>query len=210
MEFFSSLAFFHFLRPAWLWLIPVTLYLWWRVRVRKISNSKITSGIAPHLASALTVGNTKKLKWLAIDGITITLILISLATAGPTWSRIPNPLVAQTAPLVVVISLSEAMKSNDVPPTRAERATQKFLDILDTRAGAKTALMVYAGTAHKVVPLTEDPEVLKPFAEGLSPDIMPESGDNAAAALSLAIEMISKEKVQGAILFISDNINGSS
>ena len=166
MEFFASLVYFHFLRPGWLWLIPATLYLWWRIRVRATSQPKIATGIAPHLATALTVGNTKNFKWLAIDSIAITLILISLATAGPAWNRIPNPLVAQTAPLVVAISLSESMQSNDVPPTRAERATQKFLDILATRAGAKTALMVYAGTAHKVAPLTEDPEVLKPFVEG--------------------------------------------
>ena len=210
MELFASLAYFHFLRPAWLWLIPVTLFIWWRVRFRVTSRPNIATGIAPHLATALTVGNTKNFKWLAIDGVAITLILISVATAGPAWDRIPNPLVAQTAPLVVAISLSESMNSTDIPPSRAERAGQKFLDILATRAGAKTALIVYAGTAHKVVPLTEDPEVLKPFIEGLSPEIMPSQGHNASAALTLARNIITKEQVPGAILFITDNLDSTN
>ncbi len=50
------------------------------------------------------------------------------------------------------------MTANDVVPTRLERAKQKTEDLLKLRAGARTALVAYAGTAHLVVPMTNDPD----------------------------------------------------
>ena len=91
----SGLDFFHFLRPWWLALIPAALILWWRIRSRATVRPHPPAGIAPHLAAALTVGGGGASRILAIDGVIATVFLISLGAAGPTWSRVPNPLVAQ-------------------------------------------------------------------------------------------------------------------
>jgi Ca-activated chloride channel family protein len=99
------------------------------------------------------------------------------------------------------------MLSTDVAPNRLERAKQKILDLISARAGARTALIAYAGSAHRVAPLTEDPEVLKPFLEGLSPDVMPAKGQNATAALELAQTVLATEEVPGAILFVLDELD---
>lgn len=206
-EALAALEFFHFLRPWWLGLIPIGLVLWWRIRSRATGRRDVTSGLAPHLAAALTVGENRRRKLLPIDGVALTLVLILLAVAGPTWSQVPNPLVAQTAPLAVAFAVSKSMLTTDVPPSRLERAKQKLLDLLAIRAGARTALIAYAGTAHRVVPLTEDPEVLKPFIEGLLPQIMPKDGRNATAALELARQAMAAEEIPGAILFILDELD---
>ena len=67
------------------------------------------------------------------------------------------------------------MRSNDVLPTRLERARIKILDLVAARTGARTALIAYAGSAHVVIPPTTDIDVIKPFLEGLDPAIMPVS-----------------------------------
>ncbi|TDJ68701.1 MAG: VWA domain-containing protein, partial [Proteobacteria bacterium] len=130
---------------------------------------KPSGALAPHLAAALTVGARGTGGVMAIDGVAVCAALIALATAGPTWNRVPNPLVAQTAPLAIVLEVSKTMLQADVAPNRLERAKHKILDLLAVRAGARTALIAYAGSAHRVTPLTEDPEILKPFLEGLGP-----------------------------------------
>lgn len=209
MELVANLEFFHFLRPAWLWLILPTMLLWWRIRRRATVLPAAPAAIAPHLAAALTVGGSSRLRLLPIDGIALIVVFLSVAVAGPTWSRIPNPLVANTAPLVVALNLSESMESTDIAPSRLERARQKILDLLNTRGGARTALIAYAGSAHRVVPLTEDAAVLKPFIEGLEPGVMPESGRNAGDALELARQTLADESVPGAILFITDELEGA-
>jgi Ca-activated chloride channel family protein len=208
-ELFDMLAYLHFLRPGWLVLVPAALLLWWTVRVRAAGRPDPPSGLAPHLAAALSVGSERRLRILAIDGVAATIVLASLATAGPTWSRVPSPFVAQTAPLAVALATSESMLAVDVAPNRLERAKHKLLDLLAARAGARTALIAYAGSAHRVVPLSEDPEVLKPFIEGLSPGVMPRDGRNATAALELARAALRDESVPGAILFILDELDSA-
>lgn len=206
-ELTDMLSFFHFLRPGWLLVVPATLLLWWHVRLRANRRRDPPTGLARHLALALSVGTDHRLRILAIDGIAATIVLAALATAGPSWSRVPSPLVAQTAPLAVALATSESMLAVDVAPNRLERAKHKLLDLLAARAGARTALIAYAGTAHRVVPLSEDPEVLKPFIEGVSPGVMPSNGRNATAALELASAALRDEPVPGAILFILDELD---
>ena len=207
----SDLAFnfslFHFIRPWMLIPVPLILLLWWRVRRPTWEQDRLPEGLAPHLAEALSVGSDQRSKILPIDAAALFMILGALAAAGPTWSRVPNPLVAQTAPMAVVLEVSKSMEKRDIAPSRLERAKHKILDLLDRRAGARTALIAYADTAHRVVPLSEDPEVLKPFLEGLSPEVMPKDGANAGAALEAAVTALAAEKTPGAILFVADSVD---
>jgi Ca-activated chloride channel homolog len=206
-DMLTFLEVFHFSRLWPLVLVPVVLLLWWRIRTRASVGTSLPTGIAPHLAKALSVGNLTKRRLYPIDGVALTLILIALGAAGPTWSRVPNPLVADTAPLVVVLKVSKSMGRTDLPPSRLERGKHKILDLLQGRAGARTALVAYAGSAHRVVPLTEDPAVLKPFLEGLSPQVMPSDGQNASKALRLANAALAAEEIPGAILFVLDTFD---
>lgn len=205
--FFEQLTVFHFIRPWWLLLIPAALALWWRVRHRATRQEEPVTGLALHLADALRVGSDRRRRLMPIDGVATLMVLTTLAAAGPTWSRVANPLLAQTAPLAIALAASESMLSRDIAPSRLERAKFKIRDLLSTRAGARTALIAYAGTAHTVTPLSDDPEVLKPFLEGLSPDVMPTPGNNATAALTLAASALTADSTPGAILFAADDID---
>ncbi|WP_122072322.1 VWA domain-containing protein [Pseudophaeobacter sp. EL27] len=198
---------FHFLRPLWLLtLVPLAL-IWWRIRWQKTRDDPLSEGIAPHLARALTVGLHEGRKVYPIDGVALTLGLLVLAAAGPTWSRVANPLLAQTAPLAVVLKITPSMKNIDVPPTRLKRASFKILDLIERRAGAQTALIAYSGSAHRVTPLTEDPNILKSYLSGLAPDMMPVSGDRADQALELAKVELEGSETPGAILFVLDDLS---
>ncbi|MCP4382961.1 MAG: VWA domain-containing protein [Hyphomicrobiales bacterium] len=207
--FLDLLGNFHFIRPLWLLLVPIALVLWWRIRTRATTPPPPPSGVAPHLAEALTIGEQGRRRLLPIDGVMAAVVFAALGAAGPAWTRVPSPFVAQTAPLAVALQVSESMMARDVQPTRLERAKHKILDLVEARAGARTALIAYGGTAHRVAPLTEDPEVLKPFLEALSPDIMPSDGHNASAALALASETLAGEEYQGAALFVVDTIDAA-
>ncbi|WP_299475764.1 VWA domain-containing protein [uncultured Roseibium sp.] len=205
-ELYEGLSAFHFIRPLWLLLLPVTAYLWWRIRREATRGPDLPETIAPHLATALTVGKRADARFLPIDVVAVFLGLLLIAAAGPAWSRLSNPLVSDTAPLVVTLKVSKSMLNSDIPPSRMERSKHKILDLLSERAGAKTALVAYSGTAHQVVPPTEDPEVLKPFLEGLEPDVMPRDGNSARAALLLSQGIIGALESPGAIVILADQI----
>lgn len=201
------IAVFHFLRPFLLLAVVPIVLIWWRVRPRRAVEENVTDGLAPHLARALTVGFDDGRRVYPIDGVALTLALLVVAAAGPTWSRVDNPLLAQTAPVAVVLKVTPSMENVDVQPTRHKRASFKILDLIERRAGAKTALIAYSGSAHRVTPLTEDPNIVRSYLSGLSPDIMPNEGDRADQALALAQTEIAKSETPGAILFVLDDMN---
>ncbi|WP_171099143.1 VWA domain-containing protein [Ruegeria sp. HKCCD7255] len=205
----QSLAEFHFLRAGYLlFLIPITI-LWWRLRPRKSAAQKLPDGIAPHLSAALLLGADDRRRVYPIDLAMLAALLITLAVSGPTWSRATNPLIADTAPLVIALKVTDSMEQTDLTPTRLERAKYKITDMITARSGAQTALIAYAGSAHQVAPLTEDPNILRPLLEGLVPAVMPQQGDVASIALDLALNILESNETPGSVLFVLDDLEPS-
>lgn len=204
------LELFHFMRPMWLLALPVIVGLWWIIRPKKSLNPAIASGLAPHLAKALMVGSNAERKYFPIDTLALGLVLLTIAVSGPTWSRAANPLLAETAPLVVALKVTPSMEEADIPPSRLQRASFKIQDLVARRSGGQTALFAYAGTAHRVAPLTQDPNIISSFLQGLSADTMPKEGDRADLALQRSINEISRAETPGAILFVLDDFDPSN
>lgn len=203
----TALAAFTFLRPLALLALPVLAALWLLLRRRARAEAAPTAPIAPHLLAALAIGGEGRRR---IDGPDLALpaaMLLAIGVAGPAWRPAPAPFVAETAPLVIALDLSPTMTARDLAPSRLERGKQKIRDLLALRAGGRAALVAYSGTAHVVMPLTEDPSVLLPFLEGLDPAIMPDHGRAASKALALGETLLAGEDAAGSILFVTDGID---
>ena len=199
-----NLELFHFIRPLCLLAVPAVLLVWWLVRRQSVSSELVTGVVAPHLQDALTTGRSSKSWFKPVDGIALGLLAAAFATAGPTWSKVQSPWFSETAPLVVAVEVTDSMRSNDLQPSRLDRARFKVLDLLEQRTGSRTALIAYAGSAHIVMPPSTDNEVLKLFLESLDPAIMPSAGTNAASVLPLADQVLGEEAAIGTVLFVTD------
>ena len=206
----TALENFHFLRPLWLVIIPFVI--WLHLRLRRQFN--VAAGwkhvIAPHLLQHLTVNGDSD-KWLRpYQLMTAALILTSVALSGPTWQRVITPFTQDKAPLIIALQMTPTMLATDQQPTRLERAKQKIRDLLEVRQGARTAVIAYAGSAHAVLPLTDDSALIGIYLESILPGIMPRDGNDATLALTLAEDMLSKEEAAGTILFMTDGIDRTS
>jgi Ca-activated chloride channel family protein len=133
-------------------------------------------------------------------------LLATLALSGPTWQHEPAPFADDEAVLVIVIAVTPTMLAQDIQPSRLQRAAQKVHDLLAHRPGTRTALVAYAGSAHLVMPLTRDADLITRFVADLSPAIMPMEGDAPAEALTLAAEQLRKFGLRGSILLITDSV----
>lgn len=198
------MEYFHFLRPLWLLCVPAALWLVWIWDRQADQRRQWADIIAPHLLDHLVVGGKQGFRLRPMHMIAGAVILAGIATAGPVWEREPPPFTEDKAPMVVAIDLSRTMDAVDVPSTRLERAKEKVRDLATLRSGSRTGLIVYAGTAHLVLPPTEDPALLEIFLAALETDLMPVAGRNAAAALALADRLLEKETAAGTVLFITD------
>lgn len=205
---FEGLSEFHLLRPWWLLGLLASLLLYAGLRFRLSADRRWRGVIAPHLLQHLKVGGGSGSWFRPVHMVTLVTVLASLGLAGPTWQREETPFSEDLAPLVLAVDLSQGMDAIDVPPTRLERAKQKARDLLALRRGARTGLLVYAGTAHMVLPFTDDPSALETFVMALETGVMPVPGKDPEAALTLAEEMLGRDTVPGTILFMTDGIAG--
>ncbi|MBQ4855375.1 tetratricopeptide repeat protein [Rhodanobacter sp. B2A1Ga4] len=201
---------FHFLRPWWLAaLLLLPLLGWFGVRrnVAQVELSRLVDAeLLPHLLRGRAVNRSLPL-WLFALGWT----LCALALAGPTWSRVEQPLYASRAAQVVAISLSQRMLARDVTPSRLDRARYKARDLLHANQDGLNALIGYAGEAFVVAPLTADAHSLDDLLAAMAPDTMPVDGDNAAAAIERGVALIRGGKAGGgSLVLITDQADAAA
>jgi Ca-activated chloride channel family protein len=198
---------FHFLRPWWLLFIPYVF--WLHAGLRRADHARLQwqGAIAPELLRHLTVAGQRRLRLRPYQLMTVMLTLTSIVVAGPTWNREITPFTEDRSPLVIAIELTPSMLGTDQQPTRLARARHKVRDLLKRRQGARTAVIGYGGSAHLLLPLTDDPQLLEVYLEALHPNLMPRAGDLPTEALALAEEILAGEGVPGSVLFLTDGID---
>ena len=200
---------FHFLRPVWLLAaIPAILLVgvMWRV------NSNVTAwdkAIDKTLLPFLLDRSKNAAQRTPLLMLLFAWILSALSMAGPVWEELPQPVQKREDALVIVLDLSLSMFAPDHNPSRLDLAKRKLRDILALREEGQTALVVYAGDAHTVTPLTDDVVTIDALVPSLSPNIMPLFGSDPIPAIDMAISLLDDiESSDGRILLITDGISG--
>jgi len=201
---------FHFLRPWLLLLLLLPAALLLLARRSQNMRARWKAMIAPHLLDNLIVEGSANARVLPPLMTAMMLVVAIIGASGPTWKREPPPFVADAATLVIAVDLSQTMDAIDVTPSRLERAKLKIKDVIDARQGARTAIVAYAGTAHLVVPPTEDAALLETYSEALATRIMPKPGKDTSVALRLADDLLKREGTVGTILILTDGVEAAA
>lgn len=199
---------FHFLRPLWLLLLLALPPLWWLLsRQRRGAGDwrqACDAHLLPHLLESGPGGSGMGRRLLAMAA----LALASLALAGPAWERQPEALQRQEAALVIALDLSPAVRAADLKPDRLTRARFKLADLLRLRPDGQLALVVYAGDAFTVAPLTDDANTIANLIDALDPGLMPVAGQRADRALRHAERLLrGAGHARGEVLLITDRVD---
>jgi len=193
----------HFLRPWALLLLPCIAFLLWRFGRVTDPYRGWRSQMEADLLAALKVGDgfqgQKQLMRLGL-----MCLLGTIALAGPVWRISPSPFAEDDAVLVVLMDCSEEMGTTPPEPSSLLQAQLKLEDLLRVRGDGKTALVAYAGSAHVVLPPTQDAGVLLEMARELSPDIMPRPGRDLGAALRQGHSLL--KEGPGSIMILCDRV----
>ncbi len=199
------LADLHFLRPDWLWALPVVVAAAILLARRRLGagnwQNVVDKSLAPHVLSR-SANRSSDFRWwfVGVGGV-----LAVLALAGPAWQRIEQPVFRSDQALVVALDLSRSMDAQDIAPSRLTRARLKILDLLERRASGQTALLVYSSNAFTVTPLTTDTDTIAALVNSLSTDIMPSRGSYPIAAIEKGQQLLEQAgAVVGEVLLITD------
>ncbi|MEO8717634.1 MAG: VWA domain-containing protein [Burkholderiales bacterium] len=198
---------FHFLQPLWLVaLVPLALIAWQVLRPGGGDNPW-RRVVDERLLALLMAGRGQPAGRVALWLLGAGWLIAVLALANPTWERRPQPLYQTTAARVVVLELSRSMLADDLEPSRLARARFKVEDVLAQNPEGQTGLVVYAGDAFTVSPLTRDANTIRALLKVLEPAIMPVDGSRADLGLLKAGQLLRHAGVtRGQVLLIADGV----
>ena len=199
---------FHFIRPQWLLaIIPVLVWFVYLLQ-GKLRSENWSSVCDKELLPYILEKNFSKSSKMNLVLALLVALLTIISLAGPTVARIATPVFKNQAALIIVLDLSQSMNASDIKPSRLIRAKYKIIDILKQRKSGQTALIVYAGGAFVVTPLTNDTETIISQIPALNTDIMPAQGSATMAAIAQAKKLFEQSGIlSGDILLITDGVN---
>lgn len=205
-----SLQHFHFLRPLWLLIsIPFMLVLFsFKQKENNLKNWQ--SRMSKQILQKLLIKGSNKRFITPIKLILVISILITLVLSGPTWQQQPSPFTENKSNLIIALDVSQSMDQSDIQPSRLLRAKQKIIELLNLRGDANTALIAFSGSAHTVMPITNDNNMITHFLNVLESNLMPKSGKSVHAILPVIDKLLENTTGPSTVLLVGDGVNDIS
>jgi len=212
MALWEQLTQFHFIRPGYFFLLLPCLLIYFSAKKYRRDSNPWRGYIDAKFLQYLQLPGTSK-SWLAPNGYSLMVAIVwLLAIAGPSWQPQASPLNQARQSIVLVLKLDQSMVVGAMQSQALTRAKIKMLDFIRLNKSAEIGLLVYAGSAHEVLPPSKDHNVLQQYLNDLDPALMPHAGDNPGLALTLARQVLVRsssrvagtKEVDGAVLFFSD------
>jgi tetratricopeptide (TPR) repeat protein len=198
-----------FEHPEYLWfllLIPALgagfffLNIWQREQMRRFVGKILIPQLAPEAS-------------LAMRGIKQLLVLLVLACliltlANPQVGTRIEEVKREGIDLFVALDVSMSMKSEDIRPSRLEKAKRDVSELLRKLTGDRVGMIVFAGDAFVQFPLTADYAAADLFLSAIDVDAVPIPGTMIGSAVEVALKSFSKDApTQKAIVVVSDGEN---
>lgn len=143
-----------------------------------------------------------------LASLVVVAIALAVAAAEP---EPPTPEPASQTPIdvVVAVDLSLSMSATDVEPSRAARATEVVERLVEALGAERVGLEVFADWPYTLVPMTDDPAVVRFFAASLDPARVGErdQGSDLAEVVAharRALDARRREGAGGAIVLLTD------
>ena len=101
----------------------------------------------------------------------------------------------------IVLDVSKSMLVEDVAPNRLLKSLQIISKSIDKLVSDRVGIIVYAGQAYPLMPLSFDYSMAKLLIQTIDTDIVPSQGTDVSSALMLAESFFDQEE-KSKILFI--------
>jgi Ca-activated chloride channel family protein len=159
-------------------------------------------------------------RWLGADpfarlrsarALLLAAALIAAAVALFHASSEPPRLGGASADVVLLLDTSRSMDASDTPPSRLRRAVRFAERFVEEAEGVRLGLVVSAGAAFPVVPLTQDRDALLTYLAGVDTELISKPGTDLGRALRTALEVFDPTSSRPrTLLLLSDGEHAGS
>jgi len=135
----------------------------------------------------------------------IAIVFLGIAASGPKIGTLTKPINRRGVDLVIALDTSISMNSDDVSPSRLEKAKFELRKLIKKLKGDRVAIIVFAGTSHIYLPLTTDYEAALLFLDEIDTKMIPSQGTSISSAINTAITAYQDDPEKfKVILLVSD------
>jgi Ca-activated chloride channel homolog len=183
--------------------VPLLFLLRWllHLRFRKKFDVALFEGNATWHWSSL-------LRYLPDVVFSLFLMLVLVALARPQKTDETVELSAEGIDIVLVMDVSGSMELTDFKPNRLEAAKEVALQFVNGRVQDRIGVVVFAGQAFSLVPLTTDYNLVRESIRSISLNMVPEDGTAIGSALAVAINRLRESTAKSKVcILISDGEN---
>jgi len=137
--------------------------------------------------------------------LTVALAFLVIAWANPQFGTKVQKVERKSADVFIALDVSRSMWTEDIAPSRMDRASRFTQNLIKSLAGERIGLILFAGNAYMQMPLTTDYAAALLFAKSANPDLAPSQGTSIADAIQLAQRSFDEEnKNYKALIVITD------
>jgi Ca-activated chloride channel family protein len=169
-------------------------------RVRAARLAAVAGPRVRALVPALSDGRRRARRALLTAG----LVFAALAAMQPVWGETAGAAVRRGADVVVCLDVSRSMLARDAVPSRLGAAQAALRSLAERVRGDRLGLVVFAGEARLLVPVTRDARSFAAIASGAEPASVARGGTDLGTALDAALDALRVQEAPGVVVLLTD------
>lgn len=178
------------------WMVAI-----WADRRRRRRLERVLGRRARELAEAPPAPRRRGDRLLAAGG----LLGVAVALMDPVGEPVPGHTIRPGMDVMVCLDVSRSMLARDLDPSRLERAKAEVAALCERLRGERMGLVVFAGEARLMAPVTRDLRSLREILAEASPWSVARGGTDLAAGLEVAERALEDARSRAAaVLLLTD------
>lgn len=189
--------FTYFIAVAILLVAYFLVFLWKKRKQKQFANLDLLNKLSPNRSVFKSI--------LKIFLITLALSFMIIALVNPKMGTKLKTIKREGVDIVFALDVSKSMLCEDIAPSRLAKAKQIISKTIDKLGSDRVGIIIYAGNAYPLLPITTDQAAAKMFLQNASPNMVSSQGTAINEALLLAKTYYdNEEQTNRFLVLISD------
>jgi len=204
----GTLRTFQWAHPYFLYAIPAILVAFW---LRNAFHRKARQFLViPYEATKVGNGWLTRLRYVQPVCAGLALVCILMALARPQIITERTDRFSEGIDIMLLLDVSDSMLEKDLDPDRLTAAKRVARNFIKGRLQDRIGIIIFAGEAYSLCPLTTDYNLLYGFLNDIRPDMIRTAGTAIGSALAVGVNRMRDSKSQSKVaILISDGDNTS-
>lgn len=185
-----------------IWMVTILIFIGlsyyvyrWRIRTKEaFADSKLIKKLFP--------SESNSRYWFKVFIVSFGLILSVIALMDPLYGEEEIKVKREGVDIIYALDLSNSMNTEDVAPSRIERAKKIISESVNRLGGDRVGLIVFAADAYSISPLTNDYSAIQSYISSANPALISQQGTSFSNVLQKAVEMFGNTPSTGKLLVV--------